>query len=224
MSIKDELLKVYYNRTPDFQDIQDSCKGDDISGVLLMSPDESSAGQPFPFFVVGRETFGWKAFADVVSKEECEDMMCEYEDFKVGRYYYSSPFWNVIRKIEKVLGNKAYSCFWTNISKYDQACGTPDAKHEELFSAVDNLLIDEIRITAPKICIFFTSYRFDYRLKNIFEQVEFIEVDGFDLKTLCLLKHPSLPILTFRTYHPRYLRMRGWEESVIDFIGKQAKK
>lgn len=224
MSIKEELLKAYCIRISDFQHIQDVCKNDNIAGAFLMSPNENYAKQPFPFFAVGQETYGWEIFSDVVTEEECEGMMSAYEDFNVGEKYYASPFWNVIRKIETALGNESSSCAWTNISKYDQNGGRPDAEHEKLFSIVDNLIIDEMKIIKPKVCLFFTSHNFDYRLENIFEDIEFVEVDDFDINTLCQLKHPNLPILTFRTYHPRYLRMSGIEESVIDFIREQTKK
>jgi len=223
MSIKDELLKAYCSRISDFQQIKNVCKGESIAGAFLMSPNENYAKQPVPFLAVGQETYGWEIFSDVVSEEECEEMMSVYENFNVGEKYYTSPFWNVIRKIESALGNDSCSCAWTNISKYDQNGGRPDTEHEKLFSSVDNLLIDEITIIKPKVCLFFTSHNFDYRLENIFENIEFINVNGFDINTLCQLKHQKLPILTFRTYHPRYLRMCGIEESVIDFIRQQTK-
>lgn len=222
-NIKDELLKVYCNRIPDFQHIQDVCKREDISGAFLMSPNKNYTRQPFPFLAIGQETNGWEKFSEIVTEEECKDMMSAYEEFNVGEKYYSSPFWNIIRKIETTLGNEPYSCTWTNISKYDQNHGSPDAEHEELFSIVDNLLIDELKIIKPKICIFFTGHNFDYRLKNIFNKIKFIEVDGFDINTLCLLKHPDLPILTYRTYHPKYLRLKKIEESAISFINELSK-
>jgi len=224
MNIKDELLKTYCKRISDFQHIQDVCKGENIAGAFLMSPSENYAKQPFPLLAIGQETYGWEVFSEVVTEEECAGMMSAYEDFNVGEKYYASPFWNVIRKIETALGNEFCSCAWTNISKYDQEAGRPDAEHEKLFSTVDNLLIDEIKITKPKVCVLFTSHSFDYRLENIFKQIEFVEVGGFDINTLCQLKHPDLPTLTFRTYHPRYLRMSGIEESVIEFISEQTKK
>jgi hypothetical protein len=202
----------------DFRHIQDVFK-DSISGPLLMSPNDKYAKQTIPFLVIGQETNGWE------SKGECESLMYEYETFNVGEKHSRYPFWNVVRKIEKTLGNEACSCAWTNISKYDQDSRRPDKAHEEIFSIVDNLLIDEIKIVKPKICIFFTSPHFDYRLQNIFDnQIEFIETYCFDMEILCQLKHPNLPVLTFRTYHPGYLRRSRNEESVIDFIGKQAKK
>jgi len=224
MTIKDELMNVYSKRISDFQHIQDVCKNDKrnkIHGALLMSPNKRYTIQPFPLLVVGKETFGWCPFSDIVSVEECAKMMLVYEDFNVGERYYATPFWNMIRKIEIALGNEPYSCAWTNVSKYDQNSGTPDIAHEKLFSTVDNILLDEIRIITPKVCFFFTSYKFDNRLKNTFEQIEFIDVDGFSNKVLCQLKHPSLPFLSFRTYHPRYLRMRRMEKPIIDFICKQ---
>jgi hypothetical protein len=224
MNIKDELLKVYCNRISDFQHIQDACKGEQIAGALLMSPSENYAKQPFPFLAIGQETRGWETFSDVVTKEECVEMMSEHENFTVREKKSASPFWNVIRKIETALGNEPCSCAWTNISKYDQDGGKPDVEHEKLFSTVDNLLIDEIKITKPKICLFFTNHNFDSRLKNIFEQIKFVEVDGFNINDLCQLKHPDLPILTFRTDHPKSLRIRKIEESVIDFISEQIKK
>jgi hypothetical protein len=224
MNIKEDLLNVYCSRISDFQHIQDVCNGVEIAGALLMSPRENYAKQSFPFFIIGQETNGWGIFSDVVTEEECVGMMSVYENFNVGENYYATPFWNVTRKIETALGNEPYSCAWTNISKYDQNGGRPDAEHEKIFSIVDNLLIDEIRITNPKVCLFFTSHSFDYRLENIFEQIEFVEVGGFDMNILCQLKHPILPTLTFRTYHPKHLRLRGIEESVIEFISEQTKK
>jgi hypothetical protein len=190
-----------------------------------MSPSENYAKQPFPLLIIGQETKGWHSFSTDASEAGCVELMADYESFNVGEKYNPSPFWNMTRKIEEALGNKPCSCAWTNISKYDQNDGRPGAESEKLFSAVDSLLIDEIRITAPKICLFFTSYKFDYRLKNIFEQIEFIETgDGFEVKELCRLKHPNLPTLSFRTYHPQYLRRSGKEEAVIDFIRKQTGK
>jgi hypothetical protein len=220
--MKDELLNVYNERLPDLLHIQETFKDDDISAALLMSPNEKYAKQPVRLMIVGQETYGWGA----EDPEKCEYMMAMYEDFDLARIhpYKKAPFWSMTRKLEAALGNDHYSCAWTNISKYDQACGRPDKAHEAVFSTVDNLLVDEIRIVKPKVCVFFISYLFDYRLKNIFNEIEFIKVDGFEEKVLCQVKHPNLPELTFRTYHPRYLRMNYLEEPVIEFIAGQAKK
>ena len=220
MSIKKELLKTYVNRIADFQHIHELCP-DGKHGPLFMSPAEMYATQPYPFLVVGKETYGWEKLNYPVTQEDCSKMMEAYENFNVGIDYYGSPFWNVTRKIEKVLGNEPYSCAWTNISKYDQNGGHPDAEHEKIFSIVDDILADEIQIIKPKICIFCTSHYFDYRIENIFKTVEFLPVDGFAPYILCQLRHKQLPVLTFRTYHPNYLRRSGIEEQFIEFINSK---
>ena len=233
MSIKEELFKVYYSRISDFQHIQDVCSVN--SAPCLMSPNENYSKQPFPFLAVGQNTSGWEGKIssgwgwdspgpDEFTEEDLTGLMTLYEDFKSGINYYSSPFWNIIRKIETTLGNTPYSCAHTNISKYDQNNGKPDKEREKHFSILDNLLIDEIRIIKPAICIFFTGHDFDYRLKNIFGQIEFLYADDYEIHELCQLKHPLLPVLTYRTYHQNYLRMRKMEESVIDFIREQIEK
>jgi hypothetical protein len=220
--MKDELLNVYNNRLSDLLHIQETFKDDNLSAALLMSPNETYAKQPIPLMIVGQETYGW----DAEYPEKCEYMMAMYEDFDLARNhpYKNAPFWSMTRKVEAALGNEHYSCAWTNISKYDQACGRPDEAHEALISTVDDLLMKEIEIVKPKVCIFFIGHRFDYRLENIFNPIEFIKVDGFEEKVFCQVKHPKLPELSYRTYHPRYLRMNHLEEPVIEFIAGQAKK
>jgi len=217
MNFKEELLKIYSERIADFQQIHELCPNGK-HGPLLMSPNKKYNKQPYPFLAIGKETYGWENFEYPVTENECDGMMYAYEDFNVGNGYYSSPFWNVIRKIEGELGNEPYSCAWTNISKYDQNGKTPDAEHEKIFSLVDNLLIDEVTIIKPKVCIFFTSHHFDYRIESIFNTVEFLPVNEFEIHQMSQLKHELLPVLTFRTYHPRYLRISGLEKQFIKFI------
>jgi len=191
MNLKKELFNTYVNRITDFQRIHELCQAS-ICGPLLMSPNERYALQSNPLLIIGRETNGWGTFNSPITQEEFRKMIDVYEEFYVGKNYYSSPFWNVTRKIESALGNEPLSCAWTNISKYDQDCTTPDANHEKILSAVDDFLIDEIKIIKPKVCIFLTGPYFDYRINNIFKAVEFLPVHGFNLRQLCQLKHEQL--------------------------------
>jgi hypothetical protein len=124
----------------------------------------------------------------------------------------------VIRKIETAVGDKPYSCAWTNISKYDRNKKTPDAEYEEIFSSVDNLLYNEIKIINPKFCIFFTSPKFDYRIKKIFKDAEYLPVSGYKAEQFCQIRHKDLPILTFRTYHPQFLRRKRLEKQIVEYI------
>lgn len=212
--MKKELLNLYLKRKESFKKIRSAFPNDDIAGPLLMSPGENFITQPNPLLIIGQETNGWGYDVDDLKKQ-----MEVYEEFNLGEYYYASPFWNVTRKVEQALGNQNYSCAWTNISKFDLDGGRAYGQYEEIIATVDNILIDEIAILQPKICVFFTGPSLDYRIKNIFKNIEFKSVEGFEERQLSQLKHEFLPELTFRTYHPNYLRRSGQEQSFINFIG-----
>lgn len=211
--MKDKLLVAYSQRHMDFKTVRDKYPDEDLAGPFLMSPNDTYAKQPNPLLIIGQETFGWDYNVDDLSKQ-----MEVYEKFNVGENYHASPFWNVTRKVEKALGNEAHSCAWTNISKYDLDGGRAYGEYETTISTLDNVLVDEIRILQPKVCIFFTGPSFDNRIRNIFDSVTFESVVGFGLHQLCQLKHADLPVLTFRTYHPNYLRRSGKEKDFINFI------
>lgn len=212
--MKNQLLKLYQKRKIDFMNIVSAFPDNKLHGPFLISPSNEYKDQNMPLLIVGQETNGWTDDVDL------ESQMATYEDFNVGIYYRSSPFWNITRKVEVALGNKGYTSAWTNISKFDFENARPYGQNLEEISKVDDLLVDEIRILEPKVCIFFTGPDFDSRIKKIFESVEFIEIDGWPSRQLCQLKHENLPALTFRTYHPRYLRSKYLEENFIEFVSK----
>ena len=210
--MKEKLFETYSNRKSDFDYINNNCTGK-INGPFLLSPTEKYNKQPYPLLIIGQETNGFcKDEVNLKKRMDC------YERFDCGRGYKPSPFWNVTRKIEKVLGDEPYSCAWTNISKYDQENKTPSPENAKFISKVDDLLIEEVQILKPKVCLFFTSYKFDQRIQNIFDGIEFLPVDNFEKKQVCQLKHESLPELTFRTYHPGYLRQGRLEGRFIELI------
>jgi hypothetical protein len=216
--MKDILLTAYSQRHTDFKTVRATYPDDDLAGPFLMSPNDKYAKQLNPLLIIGQETYGWSYHVDDLVKQ-----MEVYEKFNVGEDYYASPFWNVTRKVEKALGNEAHSCAWTNFSKYDLDGGRAYGDYETTISTLDNVLVDEIRILQPKVCIFFTGPSFDNRIRNVFDGVSFEQVTDFDLRQLCQLKHADLPILTFKTYHPNYLRRSGQETDFIKFITDLAK-
>lgn len=213
--MKEKLLTLYQSRQVDFKDVISKFPdpNDSLEGPFLMSPSKIYDQQPNPLLIIGQETNGWGCHIEDIHKQ-----MESYENFNVGIDYYSSPFWNVARKVEKALGNEPYSCSWTNLNKFDHNAKRPRGEYETAIATLDDILVTEIEILKPKICIFFTSHHFDWRIKNIFPEVEFIEIEGFSLKQFSRLKHRDLPNLTFRTYHPKYLRISGLEANFIEFI------
>jgi hypothetical protein len=214
--MKEKLLEAYQNRQVDFKNVKSKFLEKDMAGPFLMSPNEKYPLQSHPLLIVGQETNGWDHYIDDLSKQ-----MKVYENFNVGIKYYSSPFWNVTRKVEKALGNEPHSCAWTNISKFDVDGGRANGQVETAIATLDNLLLAEIEIIKPDVCIFFTGPSFDWRIKNIFPDVEFKNIPEYSPRQLSQLQHPNLPILTFRSYHPNYLRRSGLESKFINFITKQ---
>jgi len=211
--MKEQLLKAYKYRQADFKTVKTKFADEDMAGPFLMSPNDKYALQPYPLLIVGQETNGWGYDVEDLNKQ-----MKVYEYFNVGNDYYASPFWNVTRKVEKALGNEPHTCAWTNISKFDLDGGRSYGEYETAIATLDNLLAIEINIIKPKVCLFFSGPSFDGRIKNIFPDIEFVAVAGHTSRQLSQLKHPDLPVLTFRSYHPNYLRRSGLESEFINFI------
>lgn len=214
--MKNELLSLYTNRQKDFKSIVETFPDDDLAGPFLMSPSSDYYTQPNRLLIIGQETNGWSYHID-----DFEKQMQTYEDFNVGIEYYASPFWNITRKVETTLDNKPYSCAWTNLNKFDLDAGRPYGEYEAAISKLDDILLLELKILKPDYCLFYTGPSFDYRLKALFQDIDFIEIPNFTLRQFCKLKHPDLPENSYRSHHPKSLRLRYLEDSFIDYILRQ---
>lgn len=211
--MKEELLKLYTNWTPIFKETESKIQSSNLNGPFLMSPGSSYCDQKIRLLVIGKESFGWYKEID-----NPEIQMKNYENFILSSDSKGSPFWNIISKIKTLLGNQRFSCLTTNINKFDVDKKSPKGKNLEIISGIDSMLIDEIRISKPNVCIFFTGPSLDFRIDSIFSGIEFIEIPGFKVRQLCQLKHQALPKHTFRSYHPNYLRLSKREPRFIEAI------
>ena len=218
-TMKNELLELYSKRQKDFKSVLEKFPEDDLAGPFLMSPSPDYYNQPNRLLIIGQETNGWSYHIDDLEKQ-----MKQYDDFNVGIEYYASPFWNITRKVETALDNKPYSCAWTNLNKFDLDAGRPYGEYEVEISKLDDILVSEINILKPDFCLFYTGPSFDYRIKKIFKDIEFIEIPNFTARQFCKLKHPDLPENSYRSHHPKSLRIRYIEDDFINYIGQQKKK
>lgn len=213
-TINEKLKKLYFENQSIFEGIVTDFQGQDIAGPLLMSIEDNYSDRENRLLIVGQETKGWGYYASDITKG-----MENYARFNFGSNYNSSPFWNVTRKIEHILCNPKFSCAWTNVSKFDVDGKMPMGKNAELISRADDLLKEEVKILNPTMVIFFTGPKLDARLLKIFPGLRFKEEDsGLNQKQFAKLEHEILPASTFRTYHPRYLRMKGLENLVLENI------
>lgn len=77
------------------------------------------------------------------------------------------------------------------------------------------LLPHEVNIIRPDVAVFFTGSRYDGRLRETFPGVVFHRVS----RLVSRLEHPQLPLHSYRTSHPKYLRLSGnW--SVLEQLGQ----
>lgn len=183
-----------------------------LEGPLLMDLD-SYWQQPVKLMIVGQETNGWNCDYD-----DLQSLKKTYREFNMGEQYYSSPFWNITRKIEAIIGIPAFSCAWTNLNRFDYEGGSVPDNAVPKLSELDYFVRDEVRIASPDVCLFYTNRKNDSRLAAVFSDLEFQKVEGLAYNHFCRLVHPSLPHHTYRTPHPRTIRMRGWESSFLSVM------
>jgi hypothetical protein len=211
MNTSNELLKNLYRKSlQEFKCFTDKFSEDCLHGPLLISL-SSYYDQNTKFMIIGQETYGWAAeYTNINAQISC------YEDFNMGENYTSSPFWNITRKVEALFENEPYSCAWSNLNRFDHNGGSPKGNVELEIPKFDQILAEEIKILKPDLCLFYTNHKYDWRLKQIYTGLSLEEIHGLPTKHFCKLSHPDLPLRSFRTPHPKTMRMQGWEN---DFIG-----
>jgi len=186
-----------------------------IEGPLLM---ELCAyyKQPIKLFIVGQETNGWRC----CDNNDHESLLSAYSDFNMGEKYYSSPFWNITRKIEDIIGIARYSCAWSNINRYDHNGGEPKGEILNEIRTLDYLVAEEISVIQPDVCLFFINRKYDYRLHGLYPGIQMETINGLPFNHFVQLRHDSLPKYSFRTPHPKTIRIRKWEDAFIDAMKK----
>jgi hypothetical protein len=213
--LREQLLSLYESRQQDFKNVKAQHPNDSLAGPFLMSPIDAYIKQLRPLLVIGQETNGW-----LDNVEDMKRMMSFYEAEKatIGIKRGGTPFWNITQKLEVAIGNDKYSCAWTNLSKFDVNSKRALGAHESTIKTLDDVLVSEIKIISPCICMFFSGPSFDNRIKDIFKGVEFTPIEGWATSQFCQLKHPDLPVNSFRSYHPKSLRLRKLESRFIEFF------
>lgn len=183
---------------------------DGVSRPLLMEVPESYGQAAFRLMIVGQQTRYWG--------EECESvnhLMAFYSGFELGRTQRRSQFWQAAHRLYRHLnpGCPEGGFLWSNLVKVDQHGGRIREPGLEDAVVRVGLLQGEIAITEPQAVIFFTGPSFDASLASSFPGAVLEPVSD----NLLQVRHPALPIHSYRTYHPRYLKRSGrW--GVLDDI------
>lgn len=185
---------------------------DRLHGPFLISPSEAYCNAQRRLLIIGQQTNGWCQSDDVDEQLRC------YASFDLGRRYYRSPFWRVFHKLERAILGAEYIAAWGNLNRFDFDGRRPPPEIEKRIATLDFLLVRELEILRPNICIWLVGPDFDQRLQAIFQGINIEPVDGWTTRQCCKMKHPLLPERTFRTYHPNALRLLRIEDRVIETI------
>lgn len=177
---------------------------------------------PVRLVVVGQQTHGWDFVEDSFPPDDAVDrLMGHYRDFNlsIGTELKGTPFWVYSHKLNRALnGSGRERCFvWTNLFKVDSwsknrnAATRPGADVERILRRHFNVLPLELKLLRPQVLVFFTGPNCDDEIQFAFPGVRFAGIAETGERSLARLSHPSLPELTFRTYHPKHLNLK-WQD------------
>jgi len=187
--------------------------------------------------IIGQQVHGWYYdFPEFLREWPISEAVKEYTRFDYAHdkrepECLRTPFWKFFHDIRRAAyGDDAEShctVLWTNAIKFVTKRGS-DSVIWEGFSRAEpairiqgELLLTELRIARPKVCIFVTGPDFDFLLERYFPGLQRRRVARFKEHVLARLVHPALPLRSFRTYHPQYLVRRGLRSKVFNALCRE---
>ncbi len=207
---KQQLLnELYAKHWSDIQEIRK--RNPELSAPILIKFPESYLSQNVKLMIIGQQTKGW-------GKGGISDLLKCYDKFNLGETYYASPFWSITRKIERTLNIHKNAVVWSNLNRCDYNDERPPLKIEKDLRVTSPLLRGEIEILQPDVVIFFSGPNYDEHIQQSFIGSIFESIDGFTLREVSRINHELLPQHTYRTYHPKYLRLSKIEPRFIEYI------
>lgn len=176
----------------------------------------------FKTILFGQETFGWEGYSrNNTVTQNIEALLYNYNNFDLAENspYKRTPFWQFHRHMVTALQESSYRAIaWLNIYKTD-AHGSvewnTDLKTREAIRKWQAGVIEaELRAYQPGCVVFATGPYYDEALASSLEAIKFEPVAdpfGWNEREFARVRHPLLPYASFRTYHPGYLRRRGYD-------------
>jgi hypothetical protein len=202
-------------------------KDREISNPLFIQVPDAYETAQLKLIVIGQQTNGWVShLGDPEYTTTPEGLIKCYGTFNLGEKYIKSPFWQASHELQRKLAPSVppFGFVWSNLFICDQNRRTPEDDVADKLRDL-SILKDELRILQPDVAVFFTGWRlYDYTIKKLFPGIIITPVDGGDGKLLSQLSDPALvlPTRSYRTYHPKYLRMQK-KMAVLDWIADKIK-
>lgn len=202
--MNDKLNSLYESHWGDLECI--GLAHDSLSAPLLLKVPREYQMASSRLLVVGQQTNGWDGHGEKAELGPVRWLMNGYEHFALGRRYKGTPFWQASYELYGLLNPNCPpgGFMWSNLIKVDQDGNRPSHEVEEAICSLQ-ILPKEIEILQPDVVVFFSGPRYDTRLCSTFSSLRFVPTtDCFDR-----LEHRELPFHTYRTKHPKYLRLAG---------------
>ncbi len=193
-----------------------------ISNPLFIRVPEAYEKAELKLMVIGKETNSWWSdLGDPTKPTTPEKLVDCYRDFNLGEKYVKSPFWWAAHQLQSKLSAVVppFGFVWSNLFICDQNKRTPENDIADKLRTM-SVLQAEIDILQPHAIVFFTGWNpYDYTIDRLFQGNDKIPING-DGKLLAQLSHRGLPISSFRTYHPKYLRLKK-QMFILDVIAEK---
>ena len=169
---------------------------------------------------VGQETNGW---ATLQTPDDVRSLMDFHKEFNLAKDYprKGAPFWSFAHRLDSRMNPQGpeRSFIWSNIARLGFANNAGRVSQSDLeFWSGKRLLATEIKVLSPRAVIFATGPRYDDLVRAEFDGIDLPEISKD--KPIARIAHVDLPSLSFRMYHPAFLRRNKLEELVTDIIVK----
>lgn len=200
-----------------------------LSYPLLIAPFDNYYRSNEKIMFIGKETRYWildgqnKFLSENIPQDKViNQLLLNYKQFNFGANYIKSPFWQFCHNLYKeiTLADNNDGFIWNNLSKIDENGTTPTWDVIKASTAFYPIIKEEIKILKPEIVIFLTGNTFDEYLKYLFSDLKFIPINSQFMR----VSHCELPFHSYRTSHPKRLRLVGTFDQVIKDLASEVKK
>jgi len=224
----DRLIQAYREHFPKLEAAFNGIDttGRDISSPLLVDLDAHRYfSAAIKLMIIGQQTNGWADSISIINRIEAIPLLLEnYRDFHLGKYYTKTPFWAASHHLAKFVhdvppdGGFHDDFIWSNLAKVDEKQKCPKQDILDVLMSAFPIVPVEISIAQPDVVVFFTGPDYDDLIETTFPETRFHAVGKYRVRELAVLENDRIPSLSFRTYHPRFLRMQKRGDLVAEIL------
>lgn len=233
--MRNELKSIYQKQWAGLSEQMLQLMDDEPSSMKPTSPlliavdEERYFNADIKVMIVGQETNSWHG---EFGSKSIDQLFQFYDRFynqdRVGSGFkgYTGPFWDFYREfatqLEAKEKDKKVAFIWNNIIKignHTRNAGTPRKSIRDIEREHFHVFKEEVKILKPDIILFIAGPNYDKYIMRYFADISYSAVSSdYKKRALAKLTSTDLPVKTFRTYHPSYLRRAGLEKNILSLI------